>query len=54
MLATDEGGSMESLFYWGTAIVAAMGLIIFMAGLVIDRLPTGTPSSRLGKKGRPE
>jgi len=52
MLAADEGGSMESLFYWGTAIVAAMGLIIFMAGLVIDRWPAGTPARRFGRKGR--
>lgn len=52
MLAAEERRSMESLFYWGTAIVAVMGLIIFVAGLVIDRLPVDTQSRRFGRKGR--
>lgn len=52
MLAAEQRRNMESLFYWGTAIVMVMGLIIFVVGLVIDRLPAGTESRRCGRKGR--
>jgi hypothetical protein len=42
---------MESLFYWGTAIVALMGLAVFVAGLVIDRLPVDESDERHGQEG---
>lgn len=43
---------MESLFYCGTAIVALMGLAVFVAGLVIDRLPVDEREGSHGRKGK--
>ena len=43
---------MESLFYCGTAIVALMGLAVFVAGLVIDRLPVDESDERHGREGK--
>lgn len=42
---------MESLFYYGTAIVALIGLAVFVAGLVIDRLPVDESDERHGREG---
>lgn len=42
---------MESLFYCGTAIVALMRLAVFVAGLVIDRLPVDESDERHGREG---
>lgn len=41
---------MESLFYCGTAIVAVLGLAVFVAGLVIARLPVDEASGRRGRE----
>jgi len=41
---------MESLFYCGTAIVAVLGLAVFVAGLVIARLPVDGASERRGRE----
>lgn len=43
---------MESLFYCGTAIVALMGLAVFVAGLVIDRLPVDERKGRNDREGK--
>lgn len=43
---------MESLFYYGTAIVALIGLAVFVAGLVIDRLPVDERKGRHGREGK--
>ena len=43
---------MESLFYCGTAIVALMGLAVFVAGLVIDRQPVDDCDERHGREGK--
>jgi hypothetical protein len=51
MLAIEERRNMESLFYWGTAIVALMGLAVFVAGLVIDRVPVDGRDERHGREG---
>ncbi len=42
---------MESLFYCGTAIVALMGLAVFLAGLVIVRLPVDERQECHGREG---
>lgn len=44
---------MESLFYCGTAIVALMGLAVFVAALVIDRLPVDECDQRHEREGKP-
>lgn len=41
---------MESLFYCGTAIVAVLGLAVFVAGLIIARLPVDESSGRPGRE----
>lgn len=43
---------MESLFYCGTAIVALMGLAVFLAGLVIARLPVDERPECHGREGK--
>lgn len=43
---------MESLFYCGTAIVALMGLAVFVAVLVIDRLPDHKRAGRNDREGK--
>ena len=43
---------MESLFYCGTAIVALMGLAVFVAGLFIDRLSVDEREERHGQEGK--
>lgn len=50
MLALEERRTMESLFYCGTAIVAVLGLAVFVAGLIIDRLPVDESSGRRGRE----
>lgn len=50
MLAPEERRTMESLFYCGTAIVAVLGLAVFVAGLVIARLPVDEASGRRGRE----
>ena len=50
MLALEERRTMESLFYCGTAIVAVLGLAVFVAGLVIARLPVDESSGRCGRE----
>jgi hypothetical protein len=42
---------MESLFYCGTAIVAVMGLAVFVAGLFIDRQPVDVREECHGREG---
>lgn len=42
---------MELLFYYGTAVIAALALAVFLAGLVIARLPVDEREGRPGRKG---
>lgn len=42
---------MESFFYCGTAVITALALGVFLAGLVIARLPADEREGRPGRKG---
>lgn len=43
---------MESMFYCGTAIVALMGLAVFVVGLVIATLPADERDEYHGQEGK--